>query len=981
MSFDERRCQGCPIQGQYRPAESTGSDNARFLVITDIPSPASARDGRLMTKYQSRIFGEAMTESGFEADDFKFVPACYCPMDPDNHTNKEKTAAMKHCRRHIESDFKDGEYVAIVPLGAKAATQAFGKATKITKVRGVVNESDEFGVPIFSLMSPALVAMYPQNAPVFEADVRSFARAVGAEYDMEEATKGVLGNYEIVDDLEFLIEQQPEILSFDIEATGLRWYEGGVDVRSYRPEIHKGREFFKPRFQILTMQFTTAEGNGYMLVWDHPEAPIPEDRKPKLRNQLRRLLCNPETLVVGHNAKFDAAAFWMKEGIRYRIGGDTLMLATLFDENVPEKNLDVLTKIHVPEMAGYADAFNATVDKSRMWEQPLSRILPYGCGDSDAAYRLYLRLESEIAEDARLWSHYCNVTIPGLNAFAAMETRGMFIDEGDALASFKAMMQEHVAKLEEDLLAEIPRKCKQSIVAEYLNRTTSKGYLANKGKTAQDALSFTRTEFIKQVLFTHPQGFRLTPRVFTKTTSRLKDESLREPSISSKDHLPYFFDECPFTMMLAEYMKDRALLNTNVVKFEENYIRGGKVRPNYHLHKAVTGRSSSDDPNGQNYPKRGDRAKVYRKMFVAPEGYYIIEIDLSQAELRIAACMAGDRTMIDIYLNNGDIHKATALIVANITQEQFDALPKKEQKELRQKAKAVNFGFLYGMGWRKFIGYAKTQYGVTFTEDEAKRIRTGFFKKYRALPTWHENMRAFAAANKFVRSFSGRVRHLPMIDSPEEYVQQEAGRQAINSPVQEFGSSLGVMALGRMNEEIDPEYLQIVGFIHDAIVAYVKKEYLDWGMKTLKGYMQSNPLEEWFGTRLRVPIVADVSFGPNLGEVHECDGFSLDAPYDFTKLKDKDGNLLIQVPRQRIPPNNGRLTRSAYTTPDDIEDEDVVVAPRRYRTMRAQVNELVVKRIERSKKQMVINRRNRLRKEGKEECPTMSSVIRRSRPR
>lgn len=980
MTFDSRKCEGCPLDGQYDPVAPTGSDDARFLVITEIPSPASAREGRLMTKYQSRLFGEAMTEVGFDAGDFKFVPACYCPMDPDGHTNKEKTAAMKHCRRHIENDFKEGQYTAIVPLGAKAASQAFGKATKITKVRGVVTNSEEFGVPVFPLMSPALVAMYPQNAPVFEADIRSFARAVGADYDMEVATQGVIGDYQIVDDLEFLIEQNPEILAFDTETTGTRWYEGGVDVRSYKPSVHKGREFFKPRFQILTMQFTTAEGNGYMLVWDHPENPIPEERKPKIRNQLRRLLCNPDTLVVGQAAKFDNVALWATEGIRYRIGGDTLMLATLFDENVPEKNLDVLTKIHVPAMAGYADYFNSVVDKSRMWEQPLSTLLPYGCGDTDAAYRLYHVLEDAVSRDERQWSHYCNVTIPGLNAFAGMETRGMFIDEGDALASFKALMQEHVAKLEQDLLAEIPRKCKQDIVREFLSRTTSKGYLANKGKTAQDALSFTRTEFIKQVLFTHPDGFCLKPKVFTKTTSRLKDESLREPSISSKDHLPYFFDECPFTMMLAEYMKDRALLNTNVVRFEENYIRGGKVRPNYHLHKAVTGRSSSDDPNGQNYPKRGARAKVYRKMFVAPEGYFVIEIDLSQAELRIAACMAGDRTMIDIYLSNGDIHKATALIVANITQAQFDDLPKEQQKELRQKAKAVNFGFLYGMGWRKFIGYAKTQYGVTFSEDEAKRIRTGFFKKYRALPVWHENMRAFAAANKFVRSFSGRVRHLPMIDSPEEFVQQEAGRQAINSPVQEFGSSLGVMALGRLNEEVDPEYLQVVGFIHDAIVAYVKKEYLDWGMRTLKRYMQTNPLEEWFGTRLRVPIVADVSFGLNLGEVHECEGFELDKPFDYTQLKDKSGKLLIEVPKQKVPPNGGLLTRSAYTTPDDLEDEDVQVAPRRYRLIRAQENKVVTMRIERSKKQMVINRRNRLKKDEQDNCPRMPKVIRRSRP-
>jgi DNA polymerase I-like protein with 3'-5' exonuclease and polymerase domains len=317
---------------------------------------------------------------------------------------------------------------------------------------------------------------------------------------------------------------------------------------------------------------------------------------------------------------------------------------------------------------------------------------------------------------------------------------------------------------------------------------------------------------------------------------------------------------------------------------------------------------------------------VYRKMFIAPpDGYkpspgffrigdslvgppdddddewFAIEADLSQAELRIAASMSGDKTMIEIYRTGGDIHKATALIVAGVTLAEFEALPKKEQKELRQKAKAVNFGFLYGMGWRKFIGYAKTQYNVEFTEKEAQRIRTGFFAKYKALARWHDVMRNFATEHKMVRSYTGRIRHLPMIDSPEEFIQQEAGRQAINSPVQETGSSLGVMALGRINEEIDPHYMQTVGFIHDAIVVYVRKKHLTWGMRTLKHYMQTNPLQEWFGTEIKVPIVADVGFGLNLGEIHECEGFSLDKPFDYTSLKDKDGNLLIEVPRQHTP--------------------------------------------------------------------------------
>ncbi len=295
--------------------------------------------------------------------------------------------------------------------------------------------------------------------------------------------------------------------------------------------------------------------------------------------------------------------------------------------------------------------------------------------------------------------------------------------------------------------------------------------------------------------------------------------------------------------------------------------------------------------------------------------------------MRIAGEMARDPVITRIYQEDGDIHISTACIVMNVSEATFRTLDKKEQKDGRQKAKAVNFGFIYGMGWRKFIGYAKTQYAVTFTEAEAKRIRDAFFTKYKGLKRWHDNTRDYAMKHGFVRSFSGLVRHLPMIHSTEEYVQQEAVRQAINSPVQEFGSTLGVIALGRMNKEVDPTYLEIIGFIHDAIYAYVKCEYLEWGLKTLGYYMESTPILEWFGHDMRIPIKSDPSFGLNMGDVFELEDFPRDStPYDWSHdcLKNKDKTeLLIEVPRQEVPPNNGRLRRSVYTLPTDLEPENV----------------------------------------------------------
>lgn len=983
MSFSTDLCEGCPIQGMYEPIGQLGPENARFLVVTEKPSTAAAEDGRLLTPMQMRVFSSDAQRVGFTQGDFRFTPQCHCPYDPDSHHNREKKAIHKHCRAHLLREIERDACEAIVTLGVEATAQTFGRGVKITKVRGLPQRVEGIPPVIFPMLSPALVVRYPQNAPLFSADMDSLARYAGAEYDEEQASaiRAADVEYSFVDDLEFLIDAKPEVLSFDIESTGLRWYQQGCDVRTYREARDKGSPTFRPRFQILTMQFCIEPGKAYMLVWDHPERPMPANLRPKLRNQLRRLLCNEDTLVIGQNTKIDNVGLWMTEGIRFRIAGDTLMLATLLDENQREKNLDVLTKIHVPEMAGYADRFNSIVDKSRMWEVPLETMLTYGCGDADASFRLYAPLEAEVSADERLWQHYCRVTIPGLNAFAGMETRGLFTDEDHALPDFKRVMQETVEEQRIELLAQIPREVKRDVIQDYITKPANR----RDPKAAEKAVSFTRSEFLKQVLFLHPRGFRLTPRVFTDSTRRLKDESLREPSTSSKDHLPYFFDTCPFTQELAAYVKDESLLTKSVISFEKKYIVNGKVRPTYHLFKAVTGRTASEDPNGQNFPKRGARAKAYRKMFVAPPGYFVCENDLSQAELRIAACMSNDRTMIEIYRSGGDIHRATACIVLGVTEAVFDTLPKAEQKNARQKAKAVNFGFLYGMGWRKFIGYAKTDYNVEFTEAEAQRVRNGFFRKYTFLDGWHRNTREFAGRNKFVRSFSGRIRHLPMIASPDDFVRQEAERQAINSPVQEFGSSLGVMALGRINEEIDPEYIQIVGFVHDALVYYVKKEYLDWGMKTVKRYMETNPLNEWFGVNLQVPIVADVGFGNNLGEIIEVGDFgrfSLDEPFDYDTIRGADGELLVEVPEQLIPPNNGLLQRSPYTTPEDLEDENVLVEQTllRRRAPVPSLSRAAEKRIAIGEKQVLINKRNRERR--RQQDRELRAVVRipRSRP-
>jgi DNA polymerase I-like protein with 3'-5' exonuclease and polymerase domains len=278
---------------------------------------------------------------------------------------------------------------------------------------------------------------------------------------------------------------------------------------------------------------------------------------------------------------------------------------------------------------------------------------------------------------------------------------------------------------------------------------------------------------------------------------------------------------------------------------------------------------NSADPNGQNFPKRGKLAKAYLKIFKATPGFKIVSADLSQIELRIAAWMAMDRAMLDIYRNNGDIHTATAKYVSGLNDDQWNALSKEERKLKRTQAKAVNFGFLYGMGWAKFMSYAKTDYGVTYTEREAKIARERFFTLYSALPAWHDRMREFADKHGQVRALHGAVRHLPSIKSHDKMIRAGAQRQAINSPVQRFGSDLGLMAVIRFAQQADTNLFRVIGFVHDAVLVEAREGYEQECMSSLVWAMENQPLQEWFGLTPPLPIKAEADIGINFGETLE----------------------------------------------------------------------------------------------------------------
>ena len=129
---------------------------------------------------------------------------------------------------------------------------------------------------------------------------------------------------------------------------------------------------------------------------------------------------------------------------------------------------------------------------------------------------------------------------------------------------------------------------------------------------------------------------------------------------------------------------------------------------------------------------------------------------------------------------------------------------------------------------------------------------------------------------------------------------------AINSPVQNVGSDLGLLAMSALHEEVDDRYLAPIAFIHDYVGTYVKQEHLLWAAQTIKYYMENVPMEEYFGVKFKCPIVADASFGLNMGDELELEGLTINGDYDFTQFWDEETQTGIIVPPQEVPANNGR---------------------------------------------------------------------------
>ena len=313
---------------------------------------------------------------------------------------------------------------------------------------------------------------------------------------------------------------------------------------------------------------------------------------------------------------------------------------------------------------------------------------------------------------------------------------------------------------------------------------------------------------------------------------------------TNADVLEKLRDKHPIVNFIMEYRQ--------LAKLKSTYCDGLRavVNPNTHrIHSVftqtvtVTGRLSSTEPNLQNIPTRTELGREIRKMFVAKEGYVLVDADYSQIELRVLAHIANDETMINAFRNNEDILAVTASQVLGIPLEDVT-------KEQRSSAKAVNFGIVYG------IGEFSLAQDLHISVKEAKAYIESYLEKYHGVRNYMESIKEQAKKDGYVKTMLNRIRYIPELKSPNYNIRQFGERVALNTPIQGTAADIIKLAMVRVDNRLINEGLKskLILQVHDELIVEAHKDEVDKVKQILSEEMQS-------AMELNVPLKVDMSTG------------------------------------------------------------------------------------------------------------------------
>ena len=536
--------------------------------------------------------------------------------------------------------------------------------------------------------------------------------------------------------------------------------------------------------------------------------------KDSVINKLKNLLEDPSVKKIGQNIKFDFIVFY-KLGISLSSMEDTMLMSYVLDAGKNRHNMDTLSDIHLGHKTiSFKEIVGTGKKEINFSEVELETAKNYAAEDADVTFRLYKKFIKSLKSE-KLFNIYEIFEKPLIKILAFMEIEGVEVDS-KFLNSLSSKFDKKIKKIEKEVFKiskkefniASPKQLGEIIYNDLKiagTKKTKKGSFATSASVLED-LAFKGHEFPKLVLD-------------WRQVSKLKN--------TYSDALPEH-------------------INPNTKRVHTSFL----------LAATTTGRLASSDPNLQNIPIKSEDGKDIRKAFKAKKDHLLISADYNQIEMRILADLADVKELKKAFNNNEDIHSLTASQIFNID-------IKKVNQDHRRKAKAINFGIIYGISQ---YGLAKQ---INVSNYEAEEFLNAYFAKFPEIKVYMDSTIKFCRKSGYVNNIFGRRSHFNGINDKNFNVRNFQERAAINAPIQGSASEVMRLAMIRLDKKLNEEKnlkSKILLQIHDELIFEVPKKEEKAMVKLIQNEMTSVTQSDYHS--FSTPLTVDVNVGDNWGMLH-----------------------------------------------------------------------------------------------------------------
>ena len=517
---------------------------------------------------------------------------------------------------------------------------------------------------------------------------------------------------------------------------------------------------------------------------------------------------------IGQNIKFDYIIFY-KRGIDMNSMEDTMLMSYVLDAGKNRHNMDTLSEIHLQHKTiQFKDLVGTGKKQINFSEVDVNIAKDYAAEDADITYRLY-KIFSNSLKTENLTNIYEIFEKPLIKILANMEILGIKLDE-KSLKKLSLKFDKKIKELEQQIF-----------------------------KLSKKEFNIGSTKQLGEIMYNE---LKIASLKKTKKGSFATSASVLE-DLAFKGH--------DFPKLILEWRQTSKLKNTYSDTLPEHINKKtNRIHTSFLLAATTTGRLASSDPNLQNIPIKTEEGKDIRKAFIAEKNKKLISADYNQIEMRILADLADVKELKKAFINNDDIHSLTASQV-------FGVDIKKVNSDMRRKAKAINFGIIYGISQ---YGLAK-QIGVSNLE--AEDFLNSYFLKFPEIKDYMSETIKFCRKSGYVSNIFGRKTHITGINDKNFNIRNFQERAAINAPIQGSASEIMRLAMIRLNERINDEKnesFRMLLQIHDELIFEVDEKKLNQSSKIIKEIMTS--VKDSNLHSFSIPLLVDVNSGDNWGQLH-----------------------------------------------------------------------------------------------------------------